>query len=204
MYRIVYDTFGPQNWWPGETPFEIIIGAILTQNTAWKNVEKAIGNLKKADLLIAKALYQCPYPYLVELIRPCGFFNIKAKRLKGFLSFLFNKYGGDLEKMFSEELETLRQKLLKIKGIGPETADSILLYAAHKPSFVVDSYTKRVLCRHNLISEEADYEEVRSFFMEHLPYDVKLFNEYHALFVVLGKRYCRPKPLCEGCVLKDF
>lgn len=145
-----------------------------------------------------------PYPYLVELIRPAGFFNVKAKRLKSFLCFLFDEYNGDLTKMFAEETENLRQKLLKVTGIGPETADSILLYAGNKPTFVVDTYTKRVLCRHHLIFEEADYEEIRSFFMKHLPLDIQLFNEYHALFVCLGKNYCRPKPLCEKCVLKGI
>jgi len=204
IYRILYHNFGPQHWWPGESPFEIIIGAILTQNTAWKNVEKAIANLKKANLLTPKALYELPYPYLVELIRPAGFFNIKAKRLKNFLCFLFNEYNGNLTKMFAEETEPLRQKLLKVTGIGPETADSILLYAGNKPTFVVDTYTKRVLLRHHLIFEEADYEQIRNFFMEHLPQDTHLFNEYHALFVSLGKNYCRPKPLCEKCVLKGI
>jgi len=204
IYNVLYQHFGPQHWWPAETPFEITVGAILTQNTAWKNVEKAISNLKKAGFLEPKALYKLPLPYLAELIRPVGFFNLKAKRLKNFLEFLFKEYEGDLDRMFQEDTTTLREKLLKIRGIGPETADSILLYAGSKPTFVVDAYTKRIFSRHNLISEEADYEEIRSFFMDHLPENVALFNEYHALLVVLGKTYCRPKPLCEKCVLKEL
>lgn len=204
IFHILYNTFGPQHWWPGETPFEIIVGAILTQNTNWKNVEKAINNLKKANVLTPKALFELPYSYLKELIRPAGFFNIKAKRLKNFLKFLFEEYEGSLEKMFKEDVEKIRQKLLKIPGIGPETADSILLYAGKKPTFVVDSYTKRILSRHNLIPEEYDYEEIRAFFINHLPEDEALFNEYHALFVALGKNYCRPKPICKKCPLKNF
>jgi len=205
IYEALWQHFGPQHWWPGETPFEIAVGAILTQNTAWKNVEKAINNLKRANLLTPQALYELPYAYLIQLIRPAGFFNVKAKRLKHFLHFLFNEYKGNLEKMFAEDTDALREKLLRVPGIGPETADSILLYAGNKPSFVVDAYTRRVLSRHNLILEEADYEEIRNFFMEHLPEDVQLFNEYHALFVALGKNYCRPKkPLCENCPLKEI
>ncbi|HDD35391.1 MAG TPA: endonuclease III domain-containing protein [Candidatus Desulfofervidus auxilii] len=204
IFYILYNTFGPQYWWPGETPFEIIVGAILTQNTAWKNVEKAIDNLKRANVLTPQAIFSLPYSYLLELIRPAGFFNIKAKRLKNFLKFLFEEYGGNLKKMFEEDTELLREKLLKIPGIGPETADSILLYAGQKPTFVVDAYTKRVLFRHNLVSEESDYEEIRKLFLEHLPQDEKLFNEYHALFVTVGKNYCRPKPKCEKCPLKGF
>ncbi len=204
IYNTLYQHFGPQHWWPGETPFEITVGAILTQNTAWRNVEKAILNLKRAGLLAPEALYRLPLPYLATLIRPAGFFNLKAKRLKNFLEFLFKEYEGDLDRMFKEDTNTLREKLLKVRGIGPETADSILLYAGGKPTFVVDAYTRRILSRHNLISEEADYEEIRSFFMDHLPEDAGLFNEYHALLVALGKTYCRPKPLCEKCVLKDL
>ncbi len=204
IYELLYNHFGPQHWWPGETPFEIAVGAILTQNTAWKNVEKAIANLKKANLLDPWQLYSLPLSALAELIRPAGFFNLKAKRLKNFLAFLCEKYNGSLERMFEEETEALRQKLLGVPGIGPETADSILLYAGNKPTFVVDTYTKRIFTRHGLISEEDDYEQIRLFFMEHLPEDISLFNEYHALIVALGKNYCRPKPQCHKCVLKDI
>ncbi|RLB09498.1 MAG: endonuclease III domain-containing protein [Deltaproteobacteria bacterium] len=204
IFNLLYDAFGPRHWWPGDSPFEVIVGAILTQNTTWKNVEKAINNLKRANLLEPKALYRLPYEILVELIHPVGFFNIKAKRLKAFLNFLFEEFQGNLEEMFSLEMEGLRKKLLSIPGIGPETADSILLYAGGKPSFVVDAYTRRILSRHGLIHEEASYEEIRELFMDHLPSDVGLFNEYHALLVELGKRFCKTKPHCKGCPLEVF
>ncbi len=204
IFNLLYDAFGPRHWWPGDSPFEVIVGAILTQNTTWKNVEKAINNLKRANLLEPKALYRLPYEILVELIRPVGFFNIKAKRLKAFLNFLFEEFQGNLEEMFSLEMEGLRKKLLSIPGIGPETADSILLYAGGKPSFVVDAYTRRILSRHGLIHEEASYEDIRELFMDHLPSDVGLFNEYHALLVELGKRFCKTKPHCKGCPLEVF
>ena len=204
IFNLLYDAFGPRHWWPGDSPFEVIVGAILTQNTTWKNVEKAINNLKRANLLEPKALYRLPFEILVELIHPVGFFNIKAKRLKAFLNFLFEEFQGNLEEMFSLEMEGLRKKLLSIPGIGPETADSILLYAGGKPSFVVDAYTRRILSRHGLIHEEASYEEIRELFMDHLPSDVGLFNEYHALLVELGKRFCKTKPHCKGCPLEVF
>ncbi|MDL1972411.1 MAG: endonuclease III domain-containing protein [Deltaproteobacteria bacterium] len=204
IFNLLYDAFGPRHWWPGDSPFEVIVGAILTQNTTWKNVEKAINNLKRANLLEPKALYRLPYEILVDLIHPVGFFNIKAKRLKAFLNFLFEEFQGNLEEMFSLEMEGLRKKLLSIPGIGPETADSILLYAGGKPSFVVDAYTRRILSRHGLIHEEASYEEIRELFMDHLPSDVGLFNEYHALLVELGKRFCKTKPHCKGCPLEVF
>ncbi|MCD6254955.1 MAG: endonuclease III domain-containing protein [Deltaproteobacteria bacterium] len=204
IFNLLYDAFGPRHWWPGDSPFEVIVGAILTQNTTWKNVEKAINNLKRANLLEPKALYRLPYEILVDLIHPVGFFNIKAKRLKAFLNFLFEEFQGNLEEMFSLEMEGLRKKLLSIPGIGPETADSILLYAGGKPSFVVDAYTRRILSRHGLIHEEASYEEIRELFMDHLPSDVGLFNEYHALLVELGKRFCKTKPRCKGCPLEVF
>jgi len=204
IFNLLYDAFGPRHWWPGDSPFEVIVGAILTQNTTWKNVEKAINNLKRANLLEPKALYRLPYEILVDLIHPVGFFNIKAKRLKAFLNFLFEEFQGNLEEMFSLEMEGLRKKLLSIPGIGPETADSILLYAGGKPSFVVDAYTRRILSRHGLIHEEASYEEIRELFMDHLPSNVGLFNEYHALLVELGKRFCKTKPHCKGCPLEVF
>lgn len=200
IFNLLYDAFGPRHWWPGDSPFEVIVGAILTQNTTWKNVEKAINNLKRANLLEPKALYRLPFEILVELIHPVGFFNIKAKRLKAFLNFLFEEFQGNLEEMFSLEMEGLRKKLLSIPGIGPETADSILLYAGGKPSFVVDAYTRRILSRHGLIHEEASYEEIRELFMDHLPSDVGLFNEYHALLVELGKRFCKTKPHCLSLI----
>lgn len=198
------NTLGPQQWWPGETPFEVVIGAILTQNTSWSNVEKAIKNLKAADRLSPNGIYELSTIELAQLIRPSGFFNVKAKRVKTFINWLFSRYEGDLSRMFRQDLQTLRDELLSVKGIGPETADSILLYAGNMPTFVVDAYTHRIFSRHGFISEESTYDEMKAFFEENLPEDVRLFNEYHALLVQIGKRYCKPKKACEPCPLKDF
>ncbi|MBI4688507.1 MAG: endonuclease III domain-containing protein [Nitrospirae bacterium] len=202
IYNTLFSAFGPQHWWPGDTPFEVAVGAILTQNTNWGNVERAINNLKKENVLNAKALHEMPHKELASLIRPAGYFNIKAKRLKEFLGFLANHYKGSMKKMKAEDADSLRKELLAVKGIGPETADSMLLYALNKPVFVVDAYTKRVLHRHNLISEKATYHEIQELFHKNIPLDIKLFNEYHALIVGVGKDYCKPKPKCEGCPLK--
>jgi len=202
IYATLYSAFGPQYWWPGDTPFEIAVGAILTQNTNWGNVEKAIDNLKKHKAVNAKALHEMPNNKLALLIKPAGYFNIKAKRLKEFITFLTNHYKGSMKRMKPENTHSLREKLLNVNGIGPETADSILLYALEKPVFVIDAYTKRILQRHNLVSERAAYHELQEFFHKNLPADIELFNEYHALFVRLGKEYCKPKPLCKGCPLE--
>jgi len=203
IYEKLYRRFGPQAWWPGETPFEVIVGAILTQNTNWQNVAKAINNLKQAKVLSPKKLYSLPRPRLAKLIRPSGYFNIKAKRLREFLNFLFKNYGGSLKKMFSRPLEDLRKEILSVKGIGPETADSILLYAGGLPVFVVDAYTKRIFSRQKLLSEEADYHQVQELFTRSLKRDVRLYNEYHALIVRLGKDFCKKtKPRCEVCPIK--
>ncbi|MGQ3684780.1 MAG: endonuclease III domain-containing protein [Candidatus Loosdrechtia sp.] len=204
IYEKMLNALGPQNWWPGETPFEVIIGAILTQNTNWSNVEKAIGNLKAAGKLSPGALYESDIIELSHLIRPSGFFNIKAGRLKTFINWLFLEYEGDLARLFAQDLQSLRGKLLSVKGIGPETADSILLYAGHLPTFVVDAYTHRIFSRHGLIPDESTYGEIKSFFEDNLPKDVKLFNEYHALLVNIGKTFCKPKKFCEQCPLKEF
>ena len=204
IYQKMFDALGPQQWWPGETPFEIIIGAILTQNTNWSNVEKAIKNLKMAARLSPKNIHELALPELAQLIRPSGFFNVKAKRVKTFIHWLFSKHEGKLSSMFNQDFQMLRSELLAVKGIGPETADSILLYAGHLPTFVVDAYTYRIFSRHGLIPEESTYDEIKSFFEENLPKDVKLFNEYHALLVNIGKTFCKPKRLCEQCPLKDL
>lgn len=204
IYNTLYSAFGPQHWWPGETPFEIAVGAILTQNTNWGNVEKAINNIKTQKALNAKILNEMPHKDLALLIKPAGYFNIKAKRLKEFLSFLTNHYKRSMKKMEAEDTHKLRGRLLNVNGIGPETADSILLYALNKPVFVVDAYTKRVLQRHKIISEKATYQEIQELFHKKLPPNIKLFNEYHALFVRLGKYYCKPKPKCERCPLKSL
>jgi len=203
IYQKLYEAFGPQHWWPGETPFEIAVGAILTQNTNWGNVEKAINNLKKQNALSAKAIHEMPVKKLSELIRPAGYYNIKAKRLKSFIDFLMNDYHGSMKKMKNEYLYLLREKLLSINGIGPETADSIILYALEKPVFVIDTYTKRVISRHGIMNHEKSYDEFQELFYSALEKDVKLFNEYHALFVRIGKTFCKKKkPLCELCPLK--
>ena len=201
IYRILRKKFGPQHWWPAKTPFEVIVGAILTQNTNWGNVKKAIRNLKKQNVLFPQALKDIPVENLAALIKPAGYFNVKAKRLKNFIRFFFEKYDGDLKKMEQEPLEALRVKLLTVNGIGPETADSILLYALNKPIFVVDAYTKRIFCRNNLIAENSVYHDIQKMFMSRLENYTRLFNEYHALIVRLGKDHCRPRPLCESCPL---
>ncbi|MEW6674946.1 MAG: endonuclease III domain-containing protein [Nitrospirota bacterium] len=204
IYHKLYRALGPQHWWPGETPFEVAVGAILTQNTNWGNVEKAIENLKGEKALSARVIHKMPLNRLALLIRPAGYFNIKAKRLKAFINFLVNEYDGNMKKMKDEDLKTLRSKLLSINGIGPETADSILLYAFEKPIFVIDAYTKRVLSRHGIMEHARPYEEFQELFHSSLNNDVALFNEYHALFVRVGKTYCRTKPICGGCPLKGI
>ena len=205
VFDRLYAKFGPMGWWPGDTQIEIIVGAILTQNTAWSNVEKAIANLKREDLLSPQALKDVGIERFSELIRPSGYYNQKAKKIKHFIEFLFSSYEGSLNKMFETDTHPLRENLLRINGIGPETADSILLYAGNKPIFVVDAYTKRILGRHNLCSENASYSEVQALFMENLLEDAKLFNEYHALFVRLGKETCKKRePLCKSCPLGNF
>lgn len=205
FYKDLYSYFGPQEWWPATGRFEVMIGAILTQNTSWSNVEKAINNLKKNKLLELSKLYKLPQKKLASFIRPSGYYNIKAKRLKEFLKFMHNSYRGSLKRMSLQGVNELREQLLSVKGIGPETADSILLYALNKPVFVVDAYTKRMLLRHNLIEEDAGYEEVRNLFMQNLKNEVKLFNEYHALFVKLGKELClKSKPKCNICPLQNY
>ena len=201
-YEKLFAAFGPQHWWPGDTPFEIIVGAILTQNTAWTNVEKAIHNLKKAKLLTPGKLHDLSQDEIAKYIRPAGYFNIKAKRLKCFLNYLFDNYGGNLKKMFKKRTDALRRELLSVNGIGPETADSMLLYAGNHPVFVVDAYTKRIFFRHQVVKADAEYHDIQGIFMENLPHDVKMFNEYHALIVKAGKDFCRTrKPLCSRCPL---
>ncbi|WP_456430907.1 endonuclease III domain-containing protein [Thermosulfuriphilus sp.] len=199
LYDRLLDHFGPQGWWPAESPFEVCVGAILTQNTNWQNVERAIENLKKQSLLEPSALARIPLDRLAYLIRPAGYYNIKARRLRNFVDFLLQGWQGDLKAMFAEGL-ALRDKLLGLSGIGPETADSILLYAGDLPIFVVDAYTKRILHRHLLAPEEIAYDELQALFMESLPQDVALYQEYHALLVALGKGYClKSRPKCPQC-----
>jgi len=203
IYTRLYQAYGPRHWWPGETPFEVMVGAILTQNTSWKNVEMAIRKLKENRVLNPDGIYRLKEEPLGLLIRASGFYRIKAKRLKTFVSFLFDEYEGDIHKMKRGRVSNLREKLLGIHGIGPETADSILLYGLQKPIFVVDAYTKKVLSRHGIVSEKASYETIQNLFMEHLPHEEKLFNEYHALLVHLGKNVCKKRPECNKCPIKD-
>ena len=198
--------FGRQHWWPGETPFEIMVGAVLTQNTAWTNVEKAITNLKERGLLSFEGMVTLPHDTLADLIRPCGYFNVKAQRLNNLFTLIQNRFNGNLELFARQELHDLRQALLEVKGVGPETADSILLYVANKPIFVVDAYTHRILSRHGIVpEEEVNYDEMQELFMDSLPHDPALFNEYHALLVRTGKEFCKKNsPRCEACPLHDL
>lgn len=204
FYAALYRAYGPQHWWPGQGPTEIVIGAILTQNTNWRNVEKAIAQLRAAGLIDWAALRDIEIERLAELIRPAGYYNVKAKRLKNFVAWLWERYGGDLARLRDVPLEHLREQLLGVNGIGRETADSILLYALERPSFVVDAYTARLARRHRLIDEDADYERLKALFEDALPSDVGQFNEYHALIVAVGKRHCKSKAQCAGCPLEGF
>lgn len=205
LHTRLYESFGPQGWWPGDGAFEMIVGAILTQNTAWTNVERAITALKQAGLLKPAAMAIADGDVLAELIRPAGYFRQKAGRLKGFSVWLMETCDGDLDKMFESPILTLRRQLLERPGIGPETADSIILYAGGQPVFVVDAYTKRIIGRIGLTRLE-DYHELQKFFERNLPVDVELYKEYHALLVELGKRNCladRVKAKCGACPVGD-
>jgi endonuclease-3 related protein len=202
MYRAMLRVLGPQGWWPGRTRFEVIVGAILTQNTAWTNVARAIANLRQAHVLTPRTLATFPTPRLARLIRSSGYYRTKAVRVKRFVRFLQARYRLDLSRMFGQRPSRLREELLAVPGIGPETADSILLYAGQVPAFVVDAYTRRILERHGLIRPDATYDTVQALFMGHLPPDAPLYNEYHALIVAIGKDFCRPVPRCERCPLR--
>ncbi len=201
IYEKLFRRYGPQHWWPAETPFEVIVGAILTQNTAWTNVAKAIANLKAAGKLSPGALRDTPEEELALLIHSAGYHNIKARRLKAFVNWLGEQYKDRLNKMFSGDIKHLRRELLGVYGIGEETADSILLYAGNKPVFVIDAYTRRILDRLGIAPKSNDYTAYQTLFMSNLPPDAMLFNEYHALLVRLGKEHCRKRPRCQGCCL---
>ncbi len=205
MYETMLNCFGPQHWWPGEEPLEIMIGAVLTQNTNWKNVEKAIENLRRNNMIDIEKLVTIPTAKLAELIRPAGYFTVKAKRLQNLMNFIFRHYDADLSRFFSLPIYELREQLLSVSGIGQETADDIVLYAAEKPTFVVDTYTYRIMLRHFLIDQDADYATIKQVFEDNLPADVKMFNEYHALLVAVGKNYCKPRnPQCSQCPLNRY
>lgn len=205
IYDRMLTHLGPSRWWPGDSPLEVMVGAILTQNTAWGNVERAIKRLKAEGALSPSFLQRVDEMVLSEWIRPAGYYRIKARRLKNFFDFFLREYQGKIQKMQNQPLESLRRELLAVKGIGPETADSILLYALNMPTFVVDTYTHRIFFRHRFIDENIGYEELQSYFMDHLPSDPQLYNEYHALLVRLGKEYCKKKePRCDACPLKEL
>lgn len=202
IYQRLLTHFGAQDWWPADTPFEVMVGAVLTQNTNWHNVAKGLANLRQADCLSFAALLGLSHAELATFIRPTGYYNLKATRLQNLLALIQGETGGDLELFLDQDLETMRAQLLSVKGIGPETADSIILYAAEKPVFVVDTYTHRLLSRHGLVGEESSYDEMQELFMATLPEDTALFNEFHALIVCLGKEFCRKqKPRCATCPL---
>ena len=209
IYEILYSSFGSQGWWPADSRFETIVGAILTQSVSWTNVEKAIDNLKEYCRTLGmdlspEMLKEINIELLAELIRPSGYYNMKAKKLKAFVDFLYQEYKGNLAFMFKENLEVLRPRLLKVYGIGPETADSILLYAGNYPIFVIDAYTKRVFSRIGLTTKDVDYHSLQEMVMGNYSPDVKKYNEYHALIVELGKNICKKRnPDCKNCILAN-
>jgi endonuclease III related protein len=202
VYELLYDEYGSQHWWPADTPFEVCIGAILTQSTSWTNVEKAIANLKAAGLLSPGGLRAARPARIAGLIRPSLYYNVKARKLKEFVGFLYRGYGGRVESMADVPLDALRVELLGVWGLGPETVDSILLYALDKQSFVVDAYTKRIFSRLGLAAEDAGYDDLKRLFEDNLCGASRLYNEYHALIVEHGKNTCKPKPICGACHLR--
>jgi len=205
IYDLLYERFGPQNWWPAKTRFEVIVGAILTQSTSWRNVEKAISNLNDAGVLSPDGLLKTDIHKLAELIRPSGYYNTKARKLKAIADFLSENSGSDLDMLFERPLDEVRRDLLGVYGVGPETADSILLYAGGCPSFVVDAYTRRIFGRLGIMQPELSYEKARRFFMDNLPSSARLFNEYHALLVRLGKEVCTSRnPKCDLCPVRPL
>ncbi|MCX5758672.1 MAG: endonuclease III domain-containing protein [Candidatus Hydrogenedentes bacterium] len=201
IYELMAAHYGPTHWWPGDTPFEIAVGAILTQNTAWTNVERAIANLKRDRLLDPRAMLEYPRARLEAALVPSGYFHVKTVRVLSFCAYLVERYDGAMANMARQPLETLRPQLLGVNGIGPETADDILLYACEKPVFVVDAYTRRIFGRHGLVADHIAYEELRATFERNLPKDIHLFKEYHGLIVWTGKDFCRRTPKCEACPL---
>jgi endonuclease-3 related protein len=204
-YDVLFAAYGPQHWWPGRTAFEIIVGAILTQNTSWSNVEIAMHHLRREKLLTPRAIERVSLPRLAQLIRSSGYFRQKAKKLKCFVRFLRSEYGGSLSRMFRAPTAVLREKLLGVHGVGPETADAILLYAGRHLVFVVDAYTRRMLERHGLAEPTHSYEEIRQVFERSLPSDAPLYNEFHALIVRNGKEHCRTSnPRCSECPLHSL
>jgi endonuclease-3 related protein len=203
IFEKLLSAFGQRRWWPGDSPLEVIVGAVLTQNTAWRNVEKAIVNMREKGLIDMDALHLIEEDRLAEAIRPSGFYRVKSRRLKALIADIHGRYGASIERMQAAPTEELRGRLLSVKGVGPETADSILLYALNRPVFVVDAYTKRFLKNHGLSEGSDDYDEVQKFFTDNLPRDTYIFNEFHALLVCLCQRHCKKKPDCPACPLAD-
>jgi endonuclease-3 related protein len=201
IFEALLAAFGPRHWWPGDSPLEVMIGAVLTQNTSWRNVEKAIINMKNRGLLDMAGLAAIDEGELAQIIRPAGYYNVKSRRLKAFASDFYRRFGDTVEATSDVPTPELRAYLLSLDGIGPETADSILLYALGRPVFVVDAYTKRFLGNHGLADHNREYHEIQSLFMENLPEDLYLFNEYHALIVRLAQQHCKKKPDCSACPL---
>ncbi len=204
VYDALLARFGEQHWWSARTRREMILGAILTQNTAWTNVEKAIANLRQNGALKFDALENTSQKQIAEWIRPAGYFNQKAGYIRGMVETLRDRFDGSLNKLFALDTPALRKELLSWRGVGPETADSILLYAGNRPAFVVDAYTRRVCSRHGWCDKNASYDAVAKLFTENLPEDAQLYNEYHALIVRLCKEHCTTKPNCDGCPLESF
>lgn len=202
LYDRLHRRYGPQRWWPARSRFEVVVGAILTQNAAWRNAERAIVRLRAAGVLDLRGVLALPSGRLSLLIRPSGTFRVKARRLRAFARHVARRHRGRLSRLLALPLPALRTELRGIAGIGPETADAIALYAAGRPIFVVDAYTRRILARHRLVAPDADYATVQTLFMAHLPHDPALFNEFHALLVRVGKEHCRTRPRCEGCPLR--
>ncbi len=204
IYYRLLKHYGPQYWWPGDSPFEVIVGAILTQSAAWQNVEKAITNLKNCGMMSPSALRDISTDKLAKLIHPTGYYNAKALKLTAFVRWLGASCGDDLNKLFTLDTDTLRRQLLDVYGIGPETADSILLYAGSKPVFVIDAYTRRIISRLGLTPEKDNYDTYQKLFIRQVPQDIGLFNEYHALLVRHGKDACRKQPMCGDCCLREI
>jgi endonuclease-3 related protein len=205
FYDALLAAYGPQGWWPAQSPLEMAVGAILTQNTNWKNVERAIANLQREGLLNVAALAAAPPERLAEVIRPAGYFRIKAQRLKNFVGMIVRDFGGDFDSLLSCGTSSLREAVLAVRGIGPETADSIVLYAAHRPVFVVDAYTARILFRHGVVDSDATYDDIQSTMQGALDEDVTVFQEYHALLVAAAKAHCKKRaPECPGCPLEGL
>jgi endonuclease-3 related protein len=203
-FQLLHERLGPQHWWPGQSPFEVMVGAVLVQNTAWKNVERAIANLREAGALDPRAIHRLPQPELEELIRPAGYFRVKARRLRNLVDYVVERYDGSLDAMCEVDAGQLREELLGVHGVGPETADSILLYALEKPVMVVDAYTHRIWARHGWIDYDVDYHQLQDRLTGDLPADAAVFNELHALIVSVGHHWCKRTPKCGECPLQEL